>query len=326
MFNSFGAKLAMKKLGIPKDALSFLNAPASAEPKPTTKKANTASQFDRDDNDNDSTTTTSSLATTPWPTKWMTVKNLPLTVQPWLSTAPPPVPVAAQCPAVGDPAPLDRDAKLVVGKGRKVVVVFLRCVGCAFAQRTFLALRALSAKSNHTQITCIAISHASAAATAKWLDLIGGAWNVQVLIDDDRAIYAAWGLGLSSVWYYFNPATQTAAWKADKGGWLGARVAGSIARTGDVRGTGPAPAPAPGRPAMAGSAGAQKQQEGGQVVQAGGETPVMGNKWQQGGAFAIDERGVVVWGGKAKSADEMMDLEAGFAALFGNGARVGGQV
>ena len=48
---------------------------------------------------------------------------------------------------------------------------------------------------------------------------------------------------------------------------------------------------------------------------AGGEGLGMGNKWQQGGAFAVDDRGTVVWGGKAKSADGLMDLEAGFRAL-----------
>lgn len=41
----------------------------------------------------------------------------------------------------------------------------------------------------------------------------------------------------------------------------------------------------------------------------------MGNKWQQGGAFAVDEKGMVVWGRKANSADEMMDLDAGCKAL-----------
>lgn len=189
------------------------------------------------------------------------------------------------------------------------------------AQRTFLTLRAQAAKSQHAQITVLAISHASPAATAKWLDLIGGAWNVQVIIDDDRSVYAAWGLGLSSVWYYFNPATQTAAWKVEKGGWLGARVAGSIGRTAGAGGDGDSTGGGGGGGGAAVSEGQAQVGGGGGggTAGTGPVTPVMGNKWQQGGAFAIDERGVVVWGGKAKSADELMDLEAGFAALLGGG-------
>ena len=46
-----------------------------------------------------------------------------------------------------------------------------------------------------------------------------------------------------------------------------------------------------------------------------GPGTIMGNKWQQGGAFAVDERGTVVWGGKAERADEVVDLEAGVRAL-----------
>ena len=46
------------------------------------------------------------------------------------AVAPPPVPVAAESPKVGDLAPLDRDRKIEFGGGRRVLVVFLRCVGC----------------------------------------------------------------------------------------------------------------------------------------------------------------------------------------------------
>lgn len=127
------------------------------------------------------------------------------------------------------------------------------------------------------------------------MDLMGGAWKVQVIIDEDRAIYAAWGLGLSSVWYYFNPTTQTAAWKEK--GWLGSTVATSIGR----------------KMGMTNNGGMDL----GAAATSEGEGPgtIMGNKWQQGGAFAVDERGTVLWGGKAERADEMVDLEAGIRAL-----------
>jgi len=122
---------------------------------------------------------------------------------------------------------------------------------------------------------------------------------VQVVVDEDRAVYAAWGLGLGSVWYVLSPAAQAAAWKEK--GWLGATVAGSIQRPGPA-GRGVASVDASAR-AGAGAAGGE------------GPATVMGNKWQQAGAFAVDGRGTVVWGGKARSAEDVMDLEAGVKAL-----------
>lgn len=120
MFSSLGTKLALKKLGVPKDAISFATS-SSPAPKNNKRGANT-SAFDADDDDASSATA--------WP-KWMSVKSLPLTAQAWLSPPPPPVPVAASCPAVGGRAPVDMSGKLVLGGGKRVMVVFLRCVGCA---------------------------------------------------------------------------------------------------------------------------------------------------------------------------------------------------
>ena len=42
---------------------------------------------------------------------------------------------------------------------------------------------------------------------------------------------------------------------------------------------------------------------------------MMGNKWQSAGAWAVDEEGVVVWGGRAERADDVMDLDEGVRAL-----------
>lgn len=41
----------------------------------------------------------------------------------------------------------------------------------------------------------------------------------------------------------------------------------------------------------------------------------MGSRWQVSGAWAVDSAGVVRWGGKAKSADDVPDLERGVEAL-----------
>jgi hypothetical protein len=46
-----------------------------------------------------------------------------------------------------------------------------------------------------------------------------------------------------------------------------------------------------------------------------GPTTVMGNKWQESGAWAVDGRGSVVWGMKAIRADDVPDLDFGLRAL-----------
>lgn len=182
------------------------------------------------------------------------------------------------------------------------------------AQKTFLNLRALANK-YPTTLSCIAVSHSSPAATKKWIDLMGGAWNVSVVIDEERAAYAAWGLGLGSVWYVLNPTTQVQGWKEK--GWLGASVAGAITRTG-AAGTGRSALDAEreGRTKAAltttGGAGVVGSERDGAEE---GPTTVMGNKWQQAGAWAVDGRGTVVWGGKASRADDVLDLEGGVRAL-----------
>lgn len=114
------------------------------------------------------------------------------------------------------------------------------------------------------------------------------------------------------MWYYFNPATQTAAWKEK--GWLGARVATSIQRTGQAKSLDAPPSSSSSTPKRTGAKAVQKE-EVLEDEEVGGPGTTMGNKWQQGGAFAVDERGMVVWGGKARSADDLMDLEVGAKAL-----------
>ncbi|KAK8104057.1 uncharacterized protein PG998_011090 [Apiospora kogelbergensis] len=282
MFSSLTTKLAMRKVGIKSDTFDF----SSPAPKNGSKGAPDADE----------------AANAGWG-QWMTVKKLPLTAQAWLSPIPPPVPIAAECPKVGDLAPLDRDRQLQFGGGKRIVVLFLRCVGCAFAQKSFLALRTL-ANRHQGKITCVAVSHSSRDATRKWMDLLGGAWNVEVLIDEDRAIYAAWGLGLGSVWYMFNPTTFSQGWKEK--GWLGEKVAGSINRT---AGAGPGAGAAKSKSNNVGGApGADEEEEG-------GPSTALGNKWQQAGVFAIDGRGTVVYAEKAMRADDVMDLDAAVKIL-----------
>lgn len=44
-------------------------------------------------------------------------------------------------------------------------------------------------------------------------------------------------------------------------------------------------------------------------------TSALGTKWQEAGAFAVDGKGTVIWGGKALRADDVMNLEEGARIL-----------
>ncbi|KAH6683668.1 hypothetical protein F5X68DRAFT_263057 [Plectosphaerella plurivora] len=332
MFSGLATKIALKKAGLPSDSLNFNwgGGGGQDEPKKLTK-SNTArgQDFDNDGGDN------------AWPA-WISKPTMPMAVAAWLSPPPPPVPVAKDCPNIGEMAPLDRDRKLRMGGGQPTLLVFLRCVGCAFAQKTFLALRAISVK---YPIRCVAVSHSSATATRKWLDMLGGEWSIEVVIDEDRAIYAAWGLGLCSVWHVFNPSSQAQAWKET--GWLGDKVATAVnkeeerAATMAARRPPPARAPSVGKEAEKGGrwklgraktggsdtltrAPTAGSTASGQSMGAGsGHGPEedgpgaagLGNKWQTAGAFAVDGRGTVIWGGKAAKVDDVLDLDAGVRIL-----------
>jgi hypothetical protein len=110
MLSSFTTKLALKKAGIPSDILSF----PTEKREPNKLRKNPPSPSDND-------------ADSSW-SSWMSVRSLPLTVQPWLT--PPPAAVSVgRVPGIGDKAPVDRTQKLRLGK--RTLVVFLRCVGCA---------------------------------------------------------------------------------------------------------------------------------------------------------------------------------------------------
>lgn len=113
-------------------------------------------------------------------------------------------------------------------------------------------------------------------------------------------MYAAWGLGLGSVWYVLNPTSTVAGFKEK--GWLGASVAGSLLRSGGV-----------GKTSISTGNGAGVV--GSDLEGDTGPATVMGNKWQESGAWAVDGRGRVVWGGKAARADDVVDLEGGVEAL-----------
>lgn len=135
MLSSLTTKIALKKVGLSGDTFNISSWTGGSEPKPV-KRAPTSSIDGSVPGLDDMNTEEKSG----WPA-WMTVKSLPLSVQPWLSPPPPPIPVA-ECPKKGDLAPIDRDRKLSLGGGKLTLVVFLRCVGCACEQSLPLSLRA----------------------------------------------------------------------------------------------------------------------------------------------------------------------------------------
>jgi hypothetical protein len=68
----------------------------------------------------------------------------------------------------------------------------------------------------HPEIDFIAVSHSSQEATDKWAIEIGGEWDVNVIVDPERELYAQWGLGLSSAWHVLNPWSMYSVYQLGK--------------------------------------------------------------------------------------------------------------
>ncbi len=62
-----------------------------------------------------------------------------------------------------------------------------------------------SLANRHTSIHFIAVSHCTQKATDDWLRKLGGSWNVDVIVDPTRDLYALWGLGISNWGHLLNP-------------------------------------------------------------------------------------------------------------------------
>ncbi|KAI0997995.1 hypothetical protein K3495_g10195 [Podosphaera aphanis] len=136
--------------------------------------------------------------------------QVPNSLKSWQNPVPAPIEIAGP-PILGDRAPTCQKLSLPLlnGSRKPCIVVFLRHCGCPFAEKTFIKLRTLANK--YPNLACIAVSHCSKPATDKWVTLLGGAWAVQVIIDEEREVYAQWGLGISSTYHLLNPWTQMAA-------------------------------------------------------------------------------------------------------------------
>ncbi|KAH9865752.1 hypothetical protein J1614_009339 [Plenodomus biglobosus] len=170
-------------------------------------------------------------------------------------------------PIIGERAQSNSKLKFPAVDGRPCVVLFLRFTGCPFTEKLFLQLRSIA--NRHTAIHFIAISHCTPESTEDWVRKLGGAWNIDVIVDQTRELYALWGLGISNWGHVLNPRNGYSQYMLGKkeGVW--------------------------GQPGVG---------EG-------------GCRWQVGGAYAIDERGVVKWGGPMKSVDDAIAFEDGVKSL-----------
>lgn len=137
----------------------------------------------------------------------------------------PPRKEVAPVPKIGDTAPVSE--KLSLPHDKPTIIVFLRHCGCPFAEKTFRLLTKFSAK--HPEIHCIAVSHSSQADTDAWVVEVGGEWDVEVVVDPERDVYSAWGLGISSTWHALNPWSLYSAYRLgkDEGIWNTATQSGT---------------------------------------------------------------------------------------------------
>ncbi|KAI5460066.1 hypothetical protein BGZ63DRAFT_360527 [Mariannaea sp. PMI_226] len=124
----------------------------------------------------------------------------------------PPAKEVAPLPTVGSKAP--SSLQLPLPDGRPTLIVFLRHCGCPFAEKTMKTLAMISEK--YAKVHCVAVSHSSAEATDEWIPKVGGLWFADMIVDDQRDLYAQWGLGIASTWHVVNPLTMWSAMRLAK--------------------------------------------------------------------------------------------------------------
>lgn len=117
-------------------------------------------------------------------------------------------------PTIGAPAPVTLE--LAVTSDKPCVIAFLRHVGCPFAEATFRRLASLSQA--YSAVEFVAVSHATAAATASWCGALGDTAHVRLVVDTDRTLYATWGLGLTSAGHFLGARSLVAVARQAAGG------------------------------------------------------------------------------------------------------------
>jgi AhpC/TSA antioxidant enzyme len=106
----------------------------------------------------------------------------------------------APLPAVGAQPP---DAEPLGQPDGPAVVVFVRHVGCPFAEYTVRELTRVAQL--NPDVRWIVVSHASLEATDRWCTAVGASRLLELVIDESRELYAAWGLGRSSLAHFAGP-------------------------------------------------------------------------------------------------------------------------
>ncbi|KAK0722908.1 hypothetical protein B0T26DRAFT_595731, partial [Lasiosphaeria miniovina] len=180
-------------------------------------------------------------------------------------------------PEVGDRAPRSSDGRIAFPSAKLVLLVFLRHCGCPFAEKTFRSLTKFSTK--HPEIQCIAVSQGSPAETDKWIAETGGEWNVEVIPDERRELFAQWGLGLTSTWHAMNPWVWYQTYRLGKGEGIWGSSGASL-----------------------GSAVSGPPREAGTM-------------WQMSGAFAVEANGSVAWSHVARAASDVPDFAEALKTL-----------
>jgi hypothetical protein len=117
----------------------------------------------------------------------------------------PPQLLLGTVPAAGDRPP---ELPVAPGEPGPVLVAFLRHTGCPFAEATMRQLRDAAASAD--SVRWIAVSHASPEATDRWCRAVGGAGDVELVSDPSRRLYAAWGLGRTTLGHFLGRRSLTA--------------------------------------------------------------------------------------------------------------------
>jgi peroxiredoxin len=135
----------------------------------------------------------------------------------------PPALQTAPAPAIGDRAPAL--ALVAAQSGRPRVVAFLRHAGCPFAEATFRCMRERAGDA--PDLDWIAVSQASTTGTQRWCERVGGPGSVQLVSDEQRAAYAAWGLERSALSHFLGARSLAAVLREARRGIRNTRAEGT---------------------------------------------------------------------------------------------------
>lgn len=87
--------------------------------------------------------------------------------------------------------------------------VFLRHVGCPFAEKTVKDLRDLGDEDGRVEV--VFVSHGDEKTAARWLALVGGCGSARWIDDPSRQLYGNCGLGYSPASHFLGRASLSAA-------------------------------------------------------------------------------------------------------------------